>query len=462
MKIAILLPDGVGLRNFIYSDFIKQLENDGHEVVVWNATVFDMGKIGFAQIPLSAKINPITDLYKNVRKKIELERSYRETKNEIYLSYLFKSYASNSLKDILKRTISNYLYKKHKDDDDSLRIIAAMERCERQTKYYKECLKQLKENRIDYVLCVNQRHIVAIAPIVAARDFGIPTASFIYSWDNLPKATMVVNTDYYMVWSDYMKKELLQYYPYLKSENIFVVGTPQFAPHYNQSLLKDKKTFCAKFGIPLDRRYICFTGDDITTSPNDPIYLRDIAEVVKNHNLSHKEKWGILFRRCPVDFSDRYDFVLDSYKDEVFPINPIWKNEGNGWDAAMPLAEDTELLVNTIHHCEFTINLGSSIVFDASIHDIPTCYINYDIENGLGRQSVKKIYSYIHFQSMPSKDSVYWIQSMDDVRKALENDNWKENVVKNSKKWMDVICYDSQNAITNLCKAIHSRQKSNK
>jgi hypothetical protein len=33
--------------------------------------------------------------------------------------------------------------------------------------------------------------------LLAAQQLGIPTATFIFSWDNLPKATMVVETDYY-------------------------------------------------------------------------------------------------------------------------------------------------------------------------------------------------------------------------------------------------------------------------
>jgi hypothetical protein len=35
--------------------------------------------------------------------------------------------------------------------------------------------------------------------LLAAQQLGIPTATFIFSWDNLPKATMVVETDYYFV-----------------------------------------------------------------------------------------------------------------------------------------------------------------------------------------------------------------------------------------------------------------------
>jgi hypothetical protein len=40
-----------------------------------------------------------------------------------------------------------------------------------------------------------------------------------------------------------MKKELLFYYSYIKEEQIFVTGTPQFESHFDTSKLFSKKFF---------------------------------------------------------------------------------------------------------------------------------------------------------------------------------------------------------------------------
>ena len=54
----------------------------------------------------------------------------------------------------------------------------------------------------------------------------------------------VVETDYYCVWSDHMKREVLQYYPFVKENQVFVTGTPQFEPHYDNSLkTKSRRLF---------------------------------------------------------------------------------------------------------------------------------------------------------------------------------------------------------------------------
>jgi hypothetical protein len=131
----------------------------------------------------------------------------------------------------------------------------------------------------------------------------------------LPKGIKIIATDFYFVWSEHMKNELQYYYPDIKESQIFITGTPQFEPHYEKQFLNTKEVFFNQNGLDLSKKYICFSGDDVTTSPNDPHYLLDVAKAVeqlnaKGHNL------GIIFRRCPVDFSNRYDFVSEKYADD--------------------------------------------------------------------------------------------------------------------------------------------------
>ena len=109
-----------------------------------------------------------------------------------------------------------------------LKIRKKMNQGERKTAYYQDCLQTLQKEKPALVFCTNQRP--ASIDRFSAQDLGIPTAAFIFSWDNLPKATMVVETDYYFVWSEHMKKELFFYYPDIKNEQVFVTGTPQFEP----------------------------------------------------------------------------------------------------------------------------------------------------------------------------------------------------------------------------------------
>jgi hypothetical protein len=72
-KIFILLPDGVGLRNFAYSNFNDIGKEQGFNVIFWNNTPFDLTELGFKEIKIqNSKSHPLTETYKNARKQIEL------------------------------------------------------------------------------------------------------------------------------------------------------------------------------------------------------------------------------------------------------------------------------------------------------------------------------------------------------------------------------------------------------
>ena len=184
-----------------------------------------------------------------------------------------------------------------------------------------------------------------------------------------------------------------------------------------------------------EKQYLCFSGDDVTTSPHDERFLLDVAEEIellnkKGHNL------GIIFRRCPVDFSDRYNDVLNKYENLIVPIKPAWKNEGAYWNESMPEREDLILQTNIIEHSFMVINVGSSMVFDYAAKQKPCAYLNYVPNVTNLEKDIREVYSYTHFSSMPENNSVYWINKKSDIGQTVENalDN-PSNVVENAKKW---------------------------
>ncbi len=439
-KVFILLPDGVGLRNFAFTEFYNLGKQQGFDIVFWNNTEFDLTQLQFDEIRIrNGKTNPLTDIYKNARKQIELNLNIEKSGDDIYDSYRFKP-AFNNIKSAVKSLATKAIVQISSNQKGLANIRKKIENLERATPLYKQCLETLKVEKPALVFCTNQRHTTAIAPLLAANDLKIPTATFIFSWDNLPKATMVVATDYYFVWSDHMKNELLYYYDFIAEKNIIVTGTPQFESHFDETLVIERQQFFKQNDLDEDKKYICYSGDDITTSPNDEDYLADVSDAVRQLN-SEGQNLGIIFRRCPADFSNRYKKVLLDNKDIIVSINPKWKKIGANWSTILPQKEDLALLVNTVRHSEMVINLGSSMVFDNAAHEKPCGFINYDSKNAAADQlRVKRIYQYIHFQSMPSQHAVIWLNNAaeipEKIKKALINSS--ENVTA-AKKWFEKI-----------------------
>lgn len=455
-KILILLPDGVGLRNFAYSNFYNLGIQNGFEVVFWNNTSFALSDIGFPEIKIkNSKNNPWTDIYKNAKIQIELNQSKQKWKEKVYDLYRFPL-PFHSWKSAIKSSIVKSIVITHNSNSGLQKLRHKMKAEERKTNYYQNCLETLKKEKPAMVFCTNQRPVLAIAPLVAAQDLGIPTATFIFSWDNLPKATMVVQTDFYFVWSAHMKSELLHYYPDIKEEQVLITGTPQFESHFGIGNLLSREQFYEQNGLDIHKKYICYSGDDITTCPDDPQYLEDVAAAIQELNNSG-HSLGILFRRCPVDFSSRYDEVLNRYRDIIVPVAPKWIPKGEYWNDILPTKEDVYLQKNTIIHTEMVVNLGSSMVFDYVTHKKPCAYINYDVPNKRKADwSVKNIYQFIHFRSMPNKNAVVWLDSKEEIaikiKEALTN---SDKQISAAQDWFEKINqHPPQNASERIWKQI--------
>lgn len=457
-KIFILLPDGIGLRNFAYSHFYELGLKEGFEPIFWNNTPFDLTDLGYQEIKIRhAKTHPLTDIYKNARKHIELSLNIEKSGDTVYDDYRFP-FSYKKIKSAIKSTATRFIIATHTSKKGLEKVREKIKKLERTTPFYQHSLETLQKEKPAFVFCTNQRPVLAIAPLLAAKDLGIPTASFIFSWDNLPKATMVVETDYYFVWSDHMKNELLHYYDYIKPEQVFVTGTPQFELHADSSKLQSREAFFAANGLEAAKKYICYSGDDITTSPDDQQYLSDTAKAVRQLN-AEGHNLGIIFRRCPVDFSARYDAVLEENKDLIVSLSPLWKKIGEGWNTILPTKEDTLLQQHTILHTEMVVNLGSSMVFDYACYDKPCGFVNYDTTRTAGTSSsIKKIYNYVHFRSMPNSDAVFWLDSpetiADQIRTALQD---SKPTVSHAKEWFAVINQQPiQNASANIWEAIRN------
>ncbi|OAB27864.1 hypothetical protein SAMN05444395_103341 [Flavobacterium fryxellicola] len=439
-KIFILLPDGVGLRNFAFTDFYTKCKQaTAMDLIFWNNTPFDLSKMGYKEIKLQQKkASVFLEVLKNARNEIELNCNIRKSKDAVYDSYRFP-FSYRTLKSALKSTATRFVIQLFDSEKGLKNVRTLIKKTERKTNFYMECSELLKVEKPAFVFCTNQRISLAIVPLLAAQDLKIPTATFIFSWDNLPKGTMVVETDYYFVWSSRMKQELLYYYPYIKENQILITGSPQFENHFKVDNIIPKEIFFKQHGLDITKKYICYSGDDVTTSPYDSDYLLDLINAIRILNKKGIQL-GVIFRRCPVDFSDRFNFILESNKDIVSTIDPKWHKVGEGWNTILPTKEDSILQLNIIAHTQLVVNLGSSMVFDYAAQKKPCAYINYNPKRHNGNWSVEIIYNFIHFRSMPD-DAVVWLNSPEDIAYKIENmlEDQVNEVVDRAQEWFEKI-----------------------
>ncbi|MFA9189987.1 UDP-glycosyltransferase [Flavobacterium sp. FZUC8N2.13] len=440
-KILIFFPDGVGLRNFAFTQFKEIGEQRGNQIIYWNNTAFPLQEeLGYEEVKIKTqKIHPLTPFYCRIRKHIELNVATKKFSDSVYQTYKFP-FNYSGIKNTLITLFVRMLIALNSSEKGILRIRKRINSLERSTEKYNYCKAQLQEIKPDLVFCTTQRATQSISALLAAQDLGIKTVAFVYSWDNVPKAMQVVETDYYCVWSDLMKKEVLQYYPFVNASQIFVTGTPQFEPHYDTSLLHTREDFFAQYNLDSAKKYICFSGDDETTSPLDQYYLEDLANAVRSLNTKGYNL-GIIYRKCPVDTTSRYDAVIETNKDIIAIIDPLWQAIGKNWNEVFPTKADLQLLHNVCAHSELVTNVCSSTVFDFVAHNKPCLYYNYEqpqLKKGI--RDIGQNYNYVHFRSMPSLKAAIFCTAKNQLENQLEV-IFKGNLsnVSEGKKWYSIV-----------------------
>lgn len=436
--VLVIITDGVSLRNFAYTAFYKKALKAGCRITFWNGTPFKIADLGYNTIPLkSAKLHPLTPVFKNARKHVELNCFTKRKKDRVYLNYKFP-WSYNGIKNRLRTYLSKFLIFIYNSEKGLVWLRQRTNALERKTAYYRTCLETLNKIKPDVVYNTSQRSVLSIAPIEAAKALNIATVGFIFSWDNVPKSMLEVITDQYHVWSKHMKAELLDYHPFIKASQIQVTGTPQFESHFDEKLLLTRTDFYKTHHLDLDYQYFCFSGDDSTTSPKDELYLRDVALAIQDlRNEGHKV--ALIFRRCPVDASGRYDTVLLNFLDFIIPIAPLWEAHGGTWNQMFPSAADSILLANLAEHCVGVINLGSSMVFDFASHNKACGYLNYNYDSSVKICSGVNVYNYVHFRSQPSPDAVIWLNSPDMSSELLKMIAKPEQTIVFANAWFERI-----------------------
>ncbi|WP_431158304.1 hypothetical protein [Winogradskyella poriferorum] len=439
--VVIIVPDGVGIKNYLYSDLLKHL-GTSCKITIWSP----LGESAFSEVRQRHSNININYKFLKIHKEPILTRLYREastyarlnyfankTKNETLLLNWRKPKSNFKLK--LLYELAEFIGNKAKSDYQKIKSLEHKSKS-KWTKaiidFYKS---ELVELRADHLFITHQR-VAGLMPIsLASKSLGIKSTSAIFSWDNLPKARLCVETDSYALWSDWMKNDMNLFYPDIEEHQLKIAGTPQFEFYKDEGQIKSREEFAKTYGLNPNKTWVCFSGDDELTSPYDPQYLRDVAETVS----LNFENVQLIFRRCPVDFSDRYDAVLSDFKDIIIAIDPKWHTESGSWVGYFSKIEDIDLQVNLAHHCAGVINLGSTMALDFASLNKLCCYLNYDTSND-ANWSTKFIYKYHHFGTLENLNPVGWINSKEEIQSALETlIKGDEKIVSDSKKWMERI-----------------------
>ncbi len=415
MRVAILAPDGVGLRNFVLGPLLGFLE----EVLV----VHDM--------PGDAVRSALNGQHENAALSRVFETRDRRTSfalrqtlayAHLYwadthsMRYTRARKAVGSWRMRCAQTVAKRLGRLGATESGVSLIEHAYFSANQRMPEVQRYMELLERHEASVLFCTNQRSRLCLLPVLAARKLGIPSVTFIGSWDNLTsKSRIAAPFDYYLVWSEHMQQELLRYYPRIAKRNVRIVGTPQFDCYADQSLLYSRDEFLRSIGADPSRPLICYSGGDEGTCPEDQLHVRTLMTLIRQGRIRKNPQ--VVLRPCPVDPGTRYDAVRKEFPELIY-AKPDWPSlDGQDWARCMPTLNDVRMLCNLTEHADLGINIASTMTLDFGLHDRPVVNIAYDQTSPppLRVPLWDLFYSWEHYQPVVQLQAARFAHSANDL-----------------------------------------------
>ena len=420
-KLAVVITDGVGFRNFIMSDFLTEAVKIGDEVVVLSCLPAHI-YIDFVVNTRIIELDVFEETFKTwfFRKAKEVAHLQLHKKNNFGIqdNLRINRTSSKTIRGYATRFIFKLTAVLHSEKWIQ-RFNSLQQKTFKNnaiTLQYKTILQ--KEN-FDLLFFTHQRPPY-IAPLVfQAEQLKIKTATFIFSWDNLAsKGRMAARFDYYLVWSELMKTELQQFYTKVKKENIQVVGTPQFEPYVLERYAITEEAFINKFNLDASKKTICFSCGDISTSKNDELYIETIANAIIQQKIKNV---NFIVRTSPAEdairfasFVERFSFIKWNY--------PKWNLSREGhqeiWSQRIPTIEDLKDLKSLLAFSNLNINMLSTMSLDFIQFDKPVINTVFgNSKNGL--YDDQRFLNYAHIVNIVNSNATKIVKNQEELITAI-------------------------------------------
>ena len=373
-----IIPRGEVVRNFIYTGCLEQIAKET--------------KLSLMSVELGAEIDGLLrDTSDHVYQLEEIQerwivRFQREILDVAHGRWLWSAAAKERwrLRDNEAKTIREKAVRLAKKsigiplgNKTGLKILSRTERMSsfllKSTERYLDLYKEIKPSLVFNGSHIHSRN--SIQAVQAAQWLGIPTATFVFSWDNLTsQGRITLPYDYFLVWNESIKQQLLQMYSWVRPENVFVTGTPQFDFHFREEFYLSREEYCKKIGADTQRPIVFYATGMANHMPGEPEIVEAIADMLADSAV-FPQRPQFVVRVYAKDMTGRFDELKQRRPDILFPHVP-WSPS---W--LTPKSEDSVMLVNALRHCAFGINVASTLSLELCMFDKPVINVGYNPPN---------------------------------------------------------------------------------
>jgi glycosyltransferase involved in cell wall biosynthesis len=254
-------------------------------------------------------------------------------------------------------------------------------------------------------------------PLRVANGLGFKTAAFLFSWDNLTsRGRIMVPYDYFLVWTEGIKQNLIKIYPQIESEQVTVTGTPQFDFHFDPRFHLTREDLCKKVGLDPARRFILYTTG---MNPDFSEEHRTVQAVIDFlQTLPHAERPQLLVRTYIKGNSPEMLALGESVRENPDVIFPpiLWDKQ---W--VMPLHEDLYVYTNLLRHCDMGINGASTVTLELMMMGKPVINLAFEPPDSNLPHYIRfsRHIDYEHYRPVAASGGAMIARSLDDLKAMI-------------------------------------------
>jgi hypothetical protein len=415
--IVAILPRGEAIRNFVYTDALDELaaavELSVLSVVPNDRIWAELAERYARAIPLAEY--PDSWIVRFIREELDLAHGRWLWSSGAQARWRWRNQEATTLPRRLKRIgkkLLCYPFANRRGLETLSGLEGVASRWFRATDEYLRLFRELEPALVFNGSQVHNR--IALPALHAAKELGIPTATFLFSWDNLTSQGRIYpQSDYYIVWNEALRDGLLEIYGSLRPEQIFVTGTPQFDFHFRPEFYWSREEFCARIGADPHRPIVLYSTGMANHVIGEPWVVELIADL-----LSEMTEFGppqLLVRVLPKGPQGHFDNLRDRRKDILIPPIP--------WEPSWltPTFADAYLLTNTLRHSAVGVNIASTISLELCMFDKPVINIGFPPPHldAAIEFDYTKYYDFEHYRPVVASGAIELALSEDDLRQKI-------------------------------------------
>ena len=414
--IVAILPRGEAIRNFVYTGALDKAGRDAEVSLLSVIPNDELHAMLLARYPSLFQLHKIDE-----SRTVEVLREVLQIAHGLWL-WSEAAQERWRLRDLEATTITSQMKRLLKKiaclpfaNRTGLELLSMIERkSSRWLRTTDEYVRFFNERKPTLVF--NGSHVhsaVAIQAVQAAQWVGIPTATFIFSWDNLTSQGRIMPTyDYYLVWSEGIKKQLLDIYGSVREDQVVVTGTPQFDFHFKSEFYWSREEFCSRVGADPARPFVLYTTGMANHMPGEPFFVESIATMLKK--MTDLGSPQLMVRVYPKDRTGRFDYLKQKCPDIIFSEllwEPAWLT---------PKIEDAHLLTNSLRHAAVGVNVASTISLELCMFDKPVVNIGYN-PPGIDKTTLDyaRYYQFDHYRPVVESKAISVAANEEELRRLL-------------------------------------------